>query len=113
MLDVLTDVAVQTGLGLLAAQLVLTALFSSPLLPAGPWKDEPGFTAHQAICFPFLLFCVCLGSHAWFREPSPTTAEGRVLGDNEAGWTLTQIMAGAMLFWDTPTGLAVASLREP
>merc|ERR1712232_501228 len=38
---------------------------------------------------------------------------GRVLGDNEAGWTLTQIMAGAMLFWDTPTGLAVASLREP
>mmetsp|Transcript_14890 Transcript_14890/g.32295 ORF Transcript_14890/g.32295 Transcript_14890/m.32295 type:complete len:270 (-) Transcript_14890:243-1052(-) len=105
-------VALQAGSVLLISQLLLTLLFRF-VLPAGPWRDEPGFTAHQVVCLPYLLFCCCIGGHAWFFDESPRSAEARVLGNHAVGTTLTQVMLGAMLLWDTPTGFIVASLRDP
>eukprot|EP00965_Chrysotila_dentata_P053565 1777236-Pleurochrysis_carterae.AAC.3 len=54
-----------------------------------------------------------LGMHGWFFEPTPPTAAARILGTHATGRLLTQLVIGELLFWDTPTGFTVKTLRDP
>ena len=96
------------------AQVSLWCLFAK-VLPDGPWRKEPGFTAHQCIALPLMIYVTSLGLAEWFypTEAPPTTALGRVGAKTVMGDHLSQVMFGAMACWDIPTGLLVDSLRKP
>lgn len=107
-----TESTVIVGLELLAAQLLLSLLFAK-VLPHGPWTAEPGYTAHQVVCLPLMVYMAFTGCVAWFGSYSGLDAESRVLAINMDGRYLAQLAFCELLFWDIPVGLAVASLREP
>ena len=102
----------QFGAGLLSAQVALWFIFAK-LLPDGPWRAEPGFTAHQAIALPFVAYLAVVGLTTWLSDSSPgfDTALSRAVDVHPIGAHLVQLAAGAVAIWDTPTCLAVASLR--
>lgn len=97
--------AAQVGLGLAAAQLLLTALCASPL--GGFARRQPAFVAHQIITLPLMAYIACLGCSGWFF-PTPeasalaSTIEGRLYGRDDVGAKLASIVMGAMIFWDIP-----------
>ena len=60
----LSPTALGFGLGSLAAQALLSALLA--VLPAGPWREQPAYTAHQAIAFGVMVYVAMIGTWAWF-----------------------------------------------
>jgi len=109
-----SESTVIVGLACLAAQLLLSLLFAK-VLPHGPWTAEPGYTAHQAVCLPLMVYMAWTGCATWFGTPSLSypSAESRVLGLHVDGIHLARLAFCELLFWDIPAGLAIASLREP
>lgn len=99
------------GLSVMAAQCILYLLFAR-ILPKGAWSEDPGFTAHQAISLPFMLFLTYNGFREWYsKEDHGYTAVDRILGPHPEP-DVALIVMPYMLFWDIPTGLLVKSLRE-
>jgi len=108
-----TPLVLLSGAGCLCAQCVLWLLFRF-VLPKGPWRDEPGFTAHQVVCFPLMLYCAYTGVTTWFTQQEAfATPSARVFGIHDTGSRIAQILMGELIFWDTPTCLLVSTLREP
>ena len=105
-----TSTTIGIGLAMLTGQIVLAAFFS--YVTGGPWHDEPGFTAHQLVYFPLVIYTAWVGCVNWFGSTASTPAE-RVLGLNEAGLHLAQLSIAELLLWDIPTGFAVKVLRDP
>jgi len=104
------------GCAAAATQVSLRALCRSELLPDGPWKQEPGFTAHQLICLPFMAYMTFIGTSTWFGGELPgnySTPDARVLATHATGLMMAKIIFATQVFWDIPTGLLVPSLREP
>ena len=98
------------------AQICLWLLFSF-VLPVGPWTKLPGFTAHQVICFPMMIYLAVVGVQAWLF-PAPeieaygATMRSRVLEPHPIGGFLSHIVFGELVMWDIPCGLLVSNLRE-
>ena len=100
------------GFATATAQLLLRLLLAR--LPPGPWRTEPGFTAHQIVCFPMMVLLTVWGFSHWFHEdPAFDSPNARVLNVHENGLFMAKIVFAMQLFWDIPTGLLVPSLREP
>ena len=100
------------GIACATAQCVLWLLFSLAL-GDGPWRREPGFTAHQVVCFPLMVYLTYLGL-ANFGSTSPlATPASRVFEPRPVGTLMTKMVLGKLLLWDIPTGLLVKTLREP
>ena len=116
MLEVLTEeysVCLWVGLACAAAQVLLWIAFSFAL-GNGPWRQEPGFTAHQVVCFPLMIILAYLGVTNYYAPDDRfATPESRVLEPHPVGTMMSQMVLGMMVFWDIPTGLLVQSLREP
>ena len=103
-----------TGIACSTAQCVLWLLFTFAL-GDGPWRREPGFTAHQVVCFPLMIYLTYVGlSHFHLAAPAPfNTPVSRVFEPHPVGTVMTKIVLGELLLWDIPSGLLVKSLREP
>ena len=114
MLDYVTSIlpptALYAGLACLLGQVALTLLFRR--LPS-PWRDEPGFLAHQFVCFPLMLYMCAVGCQGWWLGDSPAPGAARVFDANPTGRHLAEVVLGELAIWDIPTGLLVASLRDP
>lgn len=106
-----TPSTVGVGLAMLSAQCLLAAFFAFAA-KTGPWKAQPGFTAHQLVYLPLALYVTYVGCTAWFGSSALTPAE-RVLGEDAVGLHLAQLQLAVLLLWDIPTGLAVKPLRDP
>ena len=112
----LSQLALMSGCGCLTAQICLWLLFSF-VLPVGPWTKLPGFTAHQVICFPMMIYLAVVGVQAWLF-PAPeieaygATMRSRVLEPHPIGGFLSHIVFGELVMWDIPCGLLVSNLRE-
>ena len=110
-----SEESVTVGLSCLAAQIILAALFAF-VLPKGPWKTEPGFTAHQCVALPLMIYMAYCGCAAWFFDPansrSSTTNVDRLVRQNVEGERLAQYAIAFLLFWDIPTSFFVSCLRE-
>ena len=102
-----------SGLCTLGPQLVLWVVFAK-LAGPGPWRDEPGFTAHQLICLPLMTICAAVGVRAWFAAETEAefgSAQARVVGIHPDGRFLSHLILGELLLWDIPTGLLVRRSR--
>ena len=110
-----SEESVTVGLSCLAVQIILAALFAF-VLPKGPWKTEPGFTAHQCVALPLMIYMAYCGCAAWFFDPansrSSTTNVDRLVRQNVEGERLAQYAIAFLLFWDIPTSFFVSCLRE-
>ncbi|KAJ8608249.1 hypothetical protein CTAYLR_009482 [Chrysophaeum taylorii] len=106
--------AIVAGVVCLGLQIVLWVLFSY-VLPRGPWRAEPGFTAHQCVALPVVCYLGVVGLRAWTSTPLAgyETAFDRATVPHETGSHLMHVVLGEIVLWDTPTGLAVRSLRQP
>jgi hypothetical protein len=116
-MESITPLVLQAGLGCLAAQCCLYVLFAY-IVPPGPWRESPGFTAHQAICFPLMVALMVVGAPAWFFPDTETTAlsstlQGRVVDVHATGHMLGQVVLGELVLWDIPCSVMIKSLREP
>jgi len=109
-----TEETVAVGLACLCSQIVLWFAFTY-VLPAGPWTSSPGFSAHQVVVFPLMIYMTYMGFVGWFGVlgAPPTTVTERVLGRNPTGEHLAQFALCELLLWDIPTGLFVKALRDP
>lgn len=102
-----------TGATCAIAQCVLWLLFTYAL-GDGPWRREPGFTAHQVVCFPLMIYLTYMGIANFGASAERfATPASRVFEPHPVGITMTKIVLGELLLWDIPTGLLVKSLREP
>ena len=115
----LTTTGVSVGLACLAVQIVFYVLFAY-VLPPGPWKDEPGFTAHQVVVVPLISYVAYVGCVNWSwswsglpLEPGFATVVERATKIHPIGSHLSQVVLGELILWDTPVGLIVPSLRIP
>ena len=107
----LTEFTIKVGLCFLACQILLYTLFSSNALKGkGPWSKMPGFTAHQVVVVPVLVFLAAEGLREWVYQDVPTTAVDRLLGARHGH--LSEFVLGMMLFWDIPTGLLTPALFD-
>jgi TLC domain len=121
---------VQVGLGCLVCQIGLYLLFRraagagaankpAPSAPSRrPWAQMPGFTAHQVMVVPVLVYLSARGVQAWMGSPSRTssTALDRMInqeshnGNNNLHFC--EFIFAMMIFWDIPTCLATPALRD-
>jgi len=86
------------------------------MLGPGPWRDEAGFTAHQAVVLPLIIYFAYYGVTNWFSmtlSPGFDTAVARATQAHGVGSHLTSIAIGELIIWDTPTCFFVPSLRSP
>jgi len=126
MSDVLTDrlaslldtfgdpIFLKVGATTAGVQVALRLLFASKLVPAGPWQDEPGFTAHQVVCFPLMIFLTYLGWSTWFVDDAAfDTPEERIFDSHDTGLLMTKVILATQLAWDIPCGFLVPSLADP
>jgi len=101
------------GTACVVTQCILWLLFVY-CMPTGPWRQEPGFTAHQIVCLPLMIYLAWTGVIAWLApDEADSTPESRVLTPHPLGEVLSKVVFGELLMWDIPTGLLVQSLREP
>ena len=89
-----------TGIACATAQCVLWLLFSF-VLGDGPWRREPGFTAHQVICFPLMIYLTYLGLSNFGGAAPFDTPVSRVFAPHPVGAAMTKIVLGQLLLWDT------------
>lgn len=107
-----TPSACHFGLTCMAAQCLLYVIFAK-LSPPGPWKEDPGFTAHQVVTVPIMAYITYYGMTEWLsKEEHGVTALDRILGPHPQP-DLSEIAMSMMIFWDIPTGLLTKSLRQP
>jgi hypothetical protein len=102
------------GLGCLFVQCLLTAMYGA-VLPEGPWRAVPGFTAHQSITLPLYAYVAYVGVSTWWSDDPTATSSPftRVAELHPVGAYLAKVTAGTMLLWDIPTSSAVESLCQP
>ena len=103
------------GLSALALQIFLFVIFS--LLPPGPWKSLPAFTAHRVVSFTTMIYVTVIGGRAWlFPDAAMTAASAtslsRIVHAHPDSRLLAQLLLGLNVFWDIPAGFAITSLRE-
>lgn len=114
-LDAFPTLSIQVGLACLAAQTVLSAIFAYAVPGDGPWKQQPGFTAHQLVCFPLMVYLTLQGLVAWWYESDEAAAagtEGRIFGTVDRGYQLSATVLGMMVFWDIPCSIVVPALQD-
>lgn len=111
-LPIFTPLFFYVGISCAAAQLVLTLIFSYAL-GDGPWRAEAGFTAHQVVCMPLLLWLTYTGGSSWLASDVAVSPAERALGVHPVGYEMSQVVLAMMLMWDIPAGLMVKALREP
>jgi hypothetical protein len=118
----LTPLATLIGITCLITQIYLTLLLTKRIFPRkwhGPWNDLPGFTAHQLISLPLMCILTYCGMKDWFFNPNKDvighndTSYDRVFGTTNVNDIPLAIGSGAILIWDTPTGLLVPALQDP
>ena len=107
--------AVLAGLSCLGAQVVLSAFFAYAL-PSGPWKTQPGFTAHRVLSFLTMAYVSRLGLQAWFFPDAEmisasSTTLSRLEQAHPVGMHLSQVLLGLNVIWDIPMGFLIDSLR--
>jgi len=111
------DTSIQVGMACCATQVIFYALFTCGLLPKGPWSKEPGFTAHQIVCLPLMIYLAIVGWQTWFTTGNNNegyeTPTARVSQVHVIGKQLSGIIFCQLVIWDIPTGLATKSLRQP
>jgi hypothetical protein len=106
--------AVKVGLTCLVAQ-IFFAFVLAKVLPAGPWSELPGLTAHQIVCLPLMIYLAYQGFHVWFTQQDELYAqgmEGRIFGVSPAGADIAAWVWGMMLFWDIPCSFVVPALQD-
>lgn len=103
--DVLDDpVIIPAGATVLGIHILLFLLFKY-VLPDGPWKKLPSFTAHQVVAFGMMVFHTFLG----FKHFGDTG----LLNINEGGMFLARIAMGSMMLWDIPVGFVSDGMGDP
>lgn len=103
--SILNDpVILPAGGTLLGIHIILCVLFKY-VLPDGPWKKMPSFTAHQVIALTMMIIQTILG-FKYFTEPSLTTL-------NEDGLFLSRLAMGLMMLWDLPVGFVSDGMGDP
>ena len=70
----------------------------------------PGFTAHQAIVIPVLIYLSIQGLRQ-VGQAEETTAVDRLTGPTPHRH-MSEFVLGMMFFWDIPTGLSTPALRD-
>lgn len=103
------------GLSCLTAQCICYSLYAY-ILPKGPWTKCPGFTAHQTVCLPLMIYFTYIGFKGWFilvDDQHPSTYSEIVLNDFDPGLHLAQFVLGMLLFWDIPVGFLTPQLQDP
>lgn len=118
--EVLADpTVVSSGAACVALQLL--ARFVCLRLPpkTAPWRSAPGFTAHQLVCLPLMVYLAAVGVRAWAfptddeKALTATATQRLLVFPHPVGTHLAKIVLGELLFWDIPTGLLVEQLRDP
>jgi TLC domain len=113
LLALFTPFAVQVGLTCMVAQIVLYTLFATEFFglwkTGGPWSKMPGFTAHQVVTIPVLVYLSLQGLRE-FGHGDVVTAVDRLTGPRHGH--LSEFVLGMMFFWDIPTGLSTPALRD-
>lgn len=103
---------VAIGLGILATHVALALFLAHGPLPPGPWRAQPGYTAHQLISAVTMVYVTAVGGRAWFTGEVPSAhLLDRVLTRDPTGEYLAHAHLGFNLFWDLPVGFSVESLR--
>lgn len=97
-------VILPAGGTLLTIHILLCVLFKY-VLPDGPWKKMPSFSAHQVITLVMMTIQTILG-FMYFTETSLTNL-------NEDGLFLSRLAMGLMLFWDLPVGFVSDGMGDP
>jgi len=100
------------GLSLLGCHIILCLLLKSSIVPNGPWKIVPSFTAHQIITFVLMIYQSYLGFKYFIFDRTtwnilPTTE------DESGGYYMSQLSMGSMLFWDIPVGIVSDDMGDP
>ena len=115
LIKVLDSTSINIGFLCITVQSICYFLFSY-VFPKGPWKAEPGFTAHQFVALPLMIFLSVIGWSTWFttegNEGYSTPLE-RVSKVHEVGRQLSGIIFCQLLLWDVPIGLLTKTLRQP
>lgn len=115
----LSPLATHIGITCLFSQVTLTLLFNkrTGVVPSGPWTYLPAFTAHQLVALPLMIILSYVGWRDWFFSPNGydegATASDRIFGYSNPNDISLAIGSGAILLWDTPTGLLSPPLRDP
>jgi len=104
-------IAVASGVASLAAQCILTGVFSK----VKPFDKEPGFMAHQVVALVLMILLTLVGGKIWLlpddeASKMASTLDGRIRGATAQHDFLFQVATGMLLFWDIPTGFVVKSL---
>lgn len=87
---------------------ILWSLLFKYALPKGPWSVHPVYTAHQFTTTPLMTYMGVVGIQKWFLEPiCDASSDSNALVFNVIDETthLSQLVVGAMLFWDIPIAL--------
>ena len=84
--------------GCCAAVQLFCYLFFSTLAPDGPWRREPGFSAHQVVALPFMVYLTCVGAREWFFPTVPIGGDAlaRTVELHAVGHHLAQCVFGAV-----------------
>ena len=114
-MSIMSLTGVAFGGGSLLAQCVLTATFAF-LLPAGPWQEQPGYTAHQLISCATMIYVCIVGTAAWVSPDATmvsasTSTLSRLSDHVPVGEHLAQVLLGLNVLWDIPVGFIIESLR--
>jgi TLC domain len=115
----------QVGLSCAVAQVVLSTVFLKRWcgLGPGPWHEMPGFTAHQIITIPVLLYLAIEGLRLQLTQDTMTSSSSSSSSNSSSMAAvdrltesrhlhLSEFVFGMMVFWDIPTGLCTKALRE-
>jgi len=130
-----TPYCLKVGVGCAVAQCVFYLLFRSLSTTDKQTKDgvvsvsttklaartHPGFTAHQVVCFPLMVYLTLYGAYMWRQNqmqlPNTSSAQElakhRLFLDTTETRHLNELVLGMMTFWDLPTGLLTKDMREP
>lgn len=95
-LSAITPFTWQVGAALLVAQVVLTTLLEHAS-PPGPWKDQPGLTAHQIITLPLMIYLTYHGFCAVIIDDRDSFEgwQGRLFGILPRGQDMASIVFGS------------------
>mmetsp|Transcript_48779 Transcript_48779/g.110697 ORF Transcript_48779/g.110697 Transcript_48779/m.110697 type:complete len:275 (+) Transcript_48779:139-963(+) len=110
--DALWLAVLSGGLAMLG-QVVLTLLFRESKYKAV--ADTAALAAHQVVALVFMVLATAVGGMAWWGGAvvDPGDAAGRLLKPCGVARWLAAVLAGELVVWDIPVGLAIPQLRKP